>query len=155
MPLGISLQKRLSRSSMPTSITIQKRDQYNLKQIAAILEHNNLTIRKADKGKSVVIISKDALREKIGKFIQTNGMSLLTRDPMDHYQKQLSQTMQKCTSVINKGQIKYLTQMKPTAPRLEALIKTHMPNNTIRPVINNIGAPSYKLAKFLNKHKYL
>jgi hypothetical protein len=117
---------------------IHKRHQYNLKQIATILEHNNLTIAKADKGKCVVIISKDALREKTRNFIQTNDMLLLTRDPTDHYQKQISQTIQKCTSVINKGQIKYLTQMKPTAPRLEALIKTHKLNNPIRPVINNI-----------------
>jgi hypothetical protein len=40
--------------------------------------------------------------------------------------------------------------MKSTAPKLEALIKTQKPNNPIRPVINNIGAPSYKLARFLN-----
>jgi hypothetical protein len=77
-------------------------------------------------------------------------MLQLPKDPTNHYQKQLLQTIQKCTSIIHKGQVKYLTQMKPIARRLEALIKTHKPNNPIRPVINNIGAPSYKLAKFLN-----
>jgi hypothetical protein len=58
--------------------------------------------------------------------------------------------IQKCTSIIHKGQLKYLTQMRPTAPRPEALIKTYKPNNPISPGINNITAPSYKLAKFLN-----
>jgi hypothetical protein len=129
---------------------IHKRHPYNLKQITAILEHNNLMVATADKGKTVVIIRKDALQEKIENFIQTNNMSQLNRDPTDHYQKQLLQTIQKCTSIIHKGQLKYLTQMKPTAPRQEALIKTHKPNTPIRPVINNTGAPSYKLAKFLN-----
>jgi hypothetical protein len=45
---------------------------------------------------------------------------------------------------------KYMTQMKPQAPCLNALIKTHKVDKPIRLVINNIHAPSYKLAKFLN-----
>ena len=42
-------------------------------------------------------------------------------------------------------------QMKPMAPKLNALIKTHKEDKPIRPVINNIQAPSYKLTKYLNK----
>jgi hypothetical protein len=41
---------------------IHKRHQYNLKQIKTILERNNLTVAKADKGKSMVVISNDALQ---------------------------------------------------------------------------------------------
>jgi hypothetical protein len=41
--------------------------------------------------------------------------------------------------------------MKPTAPLLNVSIKTHKPDRPIRPVVNNIPAPSYKLAKFLNR----
>jgi hypothetical protein len=41
--------------------------------------------------------------------------------------------------------------MKLTGPHLNALIKTHKLDNPIRPVINNIPEPSYKLAKFLRK----
>jgi hypothetical protein len=37
------------------------------------------------------------------------------------------------------------------APKFNALIKTHKPDNPIRQVISNIKAPSYKLAKYLNK----
>jgi hypothetical protein len=37
------------------------------------------------------------------------------------------------------------------APTLNALVKTHKENAPIRPVINNTRAPSYKLAKYLNK----
>jgi CO dehydrogenase/acetyl-CoA synthase delta subunit len=40
--------------------------------------------------------------------------------------------------------------MKLMAPQLNALIKIHE-NKPIRPVINNIRAPSYKLAKYINK----
>ena len=37
------------------------------------------------------------------------------------------------------------------APKLNVLIKIHKENKPVRPVINNIEAPSYRLAKYLNK----
>jgi hypothetical protein len=48
----------------------------------------------------------------------------------------------------------YLVNIKPTAPTLNALIKTHKENEPIRPVVNNTQAPSYKIAKYLNKRLY-
>jgi len=44
-----------------------------------------------------------------------------------------------------------MIQIKPIEPKLGALIKTYKEDKPIRPVINNIQAPSYKLAKHLNK----
>jgi hypothetical protein len=41
-------------------------------------------------------------------------------------------------------------QIKPQSPTMNALIKIHKENEPIRPVVNNIQAPSYKIAKFLN-----
>ena len=41
--------------------------------------------------------------------------------------------------------------IRPTAPKLNAYIKTHKEDQPIRPVINDMQAPSYKAAKFLNK----
>jgi hypothetical protein len=59
--------------------------------------------------------------------------------------------MHKCNALIDKSQHKHLLQMKPFAPQLNALIKTHKKDKPIRPVISNMRAPSYKLAKHLNK----
>ena len=42
-------------------------------------------------------------------------------------------------------------QIKPQPPTMNAQIKIHKENEPIRPVINNIQAPSYKIAKFFNK----
>jgi hypothetical protein len=39
-------------------------------------------------------------------------------------------------------------QMKPTAPSLKAKIKIHKPTAPIRPIINNINAPAYKIATY-------
>ena len=60
--------------------------------------------------------------------------------------------MQKSNTIIVKSQQKYLLQIKPIAPILNALIKIHKDNKPIRPVINNIQAPLYKLAKYLKKN---
>ena len=53
--------------------------------------------------------------------------------------------------VIDKNQKKYLMQIKPQAPNLNVQIKIHKDNEPIRPVINNIQAPTYKIAKHFNK----
>ena len=41
--------------------------------------------------------------------------------------------------------------IKPSAPKLRALPKIHKPNIPIRPLVNFRNAPTYKLAKFLER----
>jgi len=74
----------------------------------------------------------------------------LNKDPTDSYQKQTQQAIQQCDTVKQKHS-KYLVNIKPTAPKLNALIKVHKENEPIRPVRNNKQAPSYKIARYLNK----
>jgi hypothetical protein len=81
----------------------------------------------------------------------TNNFKTLNKDPTDRYQKLLTETLQECNTIINKRQIKYLTQRKPLPPTLKAQLKLHKKDIPIRPVINNRTAPSYKLAKHLTK----
>ena len=52
---------------------------------------------------------------------------------------------------MSKQSLKYLINIKPTAPKLNIYVITHKENEPIRPVINNTLAPSYKLSKYLNK----
>jgi hypothetical protein len=130
--------------------TLHKRHQHNINQIKKILQHNNLTIAKADESKAIVIIDKTELKQKIDAFIQENNIIRLNKDPTEYYHRQLQQTMQKCEDLIEKNRCKYLLNIKPTAPRINAYIKTHKENKPIRPVINNTQAPSYKMGKFLN-----
>jgi len=67
------------------------------------------------------------------------------------YQKQIQQAIQKCDIMIDKRIHRYLVNIKPVAPKLNVFIKTHKENEPIRPVVNNTHAPSYKIAKYLNK----
>jgi hypothetical protein len=60
----------------------------------------------------------------------------------------MQQTIQKCKTLIMKP--KYLTQMKALSPMLNAQIKIHTEYESVRPVVNNIHAPTYKIAQCLN-----
>ena len=42
-------------------------------------------------------------------------------------------------------------QIKPQSPNMKVQIKIHKENEPIRPVVNNIQAPTHKIAKYLNK----
>jgi hypothetical protein len=75
-----------------------------------VLEWNNLTAAKADKGRTMVIIHRKALKQKIDNFIQENEIVLLNKDPTDTrtFHKQIQQTVHKCNTLIDKNQQKYL-----------------------------------------------
>jgi hypothetical protein len=131
--------------------TLHKRYQYNINQLKKILKDNNLTIVKADKNKATVIINKNTLRTKVDSFIQENHKTQLNKDPTDAYQKQIQQAIQKCNILIDKQTHKYLLNIKPIAPKLSVYLKTHKKDEPIRSEINNTQAPSYKVAKHMNK----
>jgi len=84
-------------------------------------------------------------------FIQDNQITHLNKDPTEYFQKQIQQALQKCNTLIEKSKHKYIMNIKPTAPYLNTYVKTHKQDKPIRPVVNNIPAPSYKIAKLLNK----
>jgi len=131
--------------------TLHKRIQHNLHQIKNILQQNKLTFARADKSKTMVIINKNTLKQKIDNFIQENHITCLNKDPTNLYQKQIQQAIQKCNILIDKQINKYLLNMKPMTPQLKVYLKTHKDNQPKPPVINNIQAPSYKVARFTNR----
>ena len=63
----------------------------------------------------------------------------------------MQKTLQQCNLIIDNKRLKHLVQKKPSSPTLKAQLKlgVHKPGIPIRPVINNINAPSYKIAKRL------
>jgi hypothetical protein len=99
----------------------------------------------------MVIINKDTLQQKINTFIQDNHITRLKKDPTETFQKQIQQALQTCNSLIETNGLKYLINIKPKAPNLNAYIKTHKEGAPIRPVVNSLHAPSYKTAKLLIK----
>ena len=103
-----------------------------------ILEQKNLVIAKADKGKTMVIRDKNTHKHKIDNFIQENQIILMDKDPTEAFQKYIEKTIQICNILIDKRINKHFIQIKPTAPKLNALIKIHvhhltkLPNTSVR-----------------------
>lgn len=112
---------------------------------------HNLMIAKADKGRTIVIIDKDLYKWKVTDFVQENHYEQLHKDPTESYHKQTQKAIQDSNALIDKQRRKYPAQIKPQAPKLNAQIKIHRDNAPVRPVVKNIHAPTYKLAKFLTK----
>ena len=118
---------------------------------------NKLVITKADKGKTLVIITEEEYQQKIMKFIHENNFTLINKDPTQQYQNNIKQTIKICTNIIQKEQKWKYTNMNPMAPNLHATIKLHKHNTPIRPIINWRNAPAYQIAILLSKilHEYL
>jgi hypothetical protein len=116
-------------------------------------------IARADKGKTIIIINTDEYTKKVESFLTENDFHTLQNNPTNKDQKLLHKILQQCNLLIDKKQIKFLMQKNPLPPTLKAQIKLHKPGHPIRPVINNIKAPSYKIAKhltnILNRHLHL
>jgi hypothetical protein len=85
-----------------------------------------------------------------------NSLHLIQKYPTTKYQQLIHRTLQQRNLIIDKKKIKYLIQQKPSPPTLKAQLKLHKTGIPIRPVINNVKAPTYKIAKrlvkLLNKH---
>jgi hypothetical protein len=116
-----------------------------MKELNKKLATENAIITQADKGKTIVILNSDEYSEKVPIFLAANNFSTLTKHPTDKLRKE------KCNLIIDKRQIKFLTQKKTSPPSLKAQPKLHKIGIPIRPVINNRTALAYKLAKHLTK----
>jgi hypothetical protein len=121
--LATNKLKQISNSTNQNAT--QKRQLYVMKKLNQKLATENAIITQADKGKTIVIINTEEYSNKIHTFLATNNFNTLTRDPTNKYQKLIIKTMQECKMIIDKRQIKYLMQKKPSPPTLKAQLKLH------------------------------
>jgi hypothetical protein len=87
-------------------------------------------------------------------FVQGQGYlygGKLQTNPTNKFQKLITKALKQCHLIVNKKKVKHLIQKDPQPPTLKAQIKIHKPDNPIRPVVNNINSPTYKISKLLAK----
>jgi hypothetical protein len=87
---------------------------------------------------------------KLNPFLYKASLLKLKRST-DTFHKQIEQATCNCANLIDKQNTKHLLQMKPSLQILRAKLKIHKESIPIRPGVNNINAPSYKLAESFNK----
>ena len=137
--------------SLNNDNTTHKRHIYLTKNIQHKIEVNNGMITQADKRRTLVVIYREDYHNNVHTFLTNNNFQTIPKNPTNIYHKQITQTIKQCNLVFHKEQYKYLTVRNPNPPTLKAQIKLHKDGNPIRPVINNIHAPSYKAAKNLTR----
>jgi len=97
----------------------------------------------------VITYTQDC-NDKVHTFLSDNNFCTVPKYPTNHDHRTIQKTLQHCDKIIDKKQIKFLTQKTPTPPTLNALLKLHKPNTHIRPAVNNKNTPTHKTARRLN-----
>ena len=64
-------------------------------------------------------------------------------------QSDIRTTINNCQNIIQKEEKWKFINLKPTSPTIRGLVKLHKKGTRIRPIINWMNAPAYKLAKIL------
>lgn len=114
-------------------------------------EHPEIIISHSDKGNSTVIISKiEYINEMTKMFGDTSKYKILAKDPTRYYERKSNDLILHLqrSKFVNTGVVS--TKYDCKAPKAYGLRKTHKSNVAYRPVISNIDAPSYELAKLVH-----
>jgi len=88
---------------------------------------------------------------KISEYIENNNIEKLQADPTIEYNKKIKQIINKSHNILSDRNIRYNKAIKPTAPTIRGLPKVHKQNIPIRPLINFTTAPTYRIAKHIDK----
>lgn len=104
---------------------------------------------KADKGNSLVVIDKSDYFERLELLLTQGPYKELTENPLSKMSQQVNNVRKAATKILGEFINWKLRVSNPIIPRMYALPKIHKPGRNMRPIISNINAPAYKIAKFL------
>ena len=111
----------------------------------------NLHITKADKSNALVILDKQEYNEKMYLLLNdVNTYGLLNSNPLNRV---IANYNEKIKGIFKDNQVllKQFLNRAPSLSYLYGLVKTHKPNNPIRPIISSVGSVTYRLSKWLVK----
>jgi hypothetical protein len=114
-------------------------------------------VTKADKGNTMITYKIDHNR-KINNFINNNNFIQDANNVTNRLQRDIRNTINECHYLIPKEDRWKYVNMNRTAPTIRSLIKIHMAEVPIRPIINWKNAPAHKIAKaltFKNRASYI
>jgi hypothetical protein len=124
--------------------------QYRKKLINSIrgnLQLHDLSITRADKGKTTVILHTAEYNNKITEFISKNLFMSSVKDPTGICQKQVKQIINDNNIIPEKEKWKSKC-INPTLPKIRGLVILHTENTPIRPIFNLCNSLVYNLGKF-------
>jgi hypothetical protein len=111
-------------------------------------DNTNLTILPADKGNATVILNTTDYKQKISTMLQEPAYKKLKKDPTAAIERTTTRLLKRCP--ITEETRRQLAPSGSKPPRLYGLPKIHKEGVPLRPIVSNIGAPTYKLSKHLS-----
>ena len=106
---------------------------------------------KSDKGNSIVVLSKKDYMERMTNLIITGPYIELKKNPLNKMIKECTKTINNSKLIIEEKNKFSVKVQNPQLPKLYGLPKIHKPGDSMRPIVSNINAPTYNLAKYLVK----
>ena len=119
--------------------------------LSKLRKDSDLHFTKADKSSAIVIMNKEDYDNKVYELLgDVNTYKKLRSDPNQKVASEFNKKMKRLLEGKNEL-IRKVSVMNPTLAYMYGLVKTHKPNNPIRPIISSVGSVSYKLSKYLAK----
>jgi hypothetical protein len=115
--------------------------------LRSLKQNTELTILPADKGNATVILNTTDYKLKISALLDHTSYRKLTKDPTDATERKNTLLLKKST--LTEDIYKRLSPSGSRPPRLYGLPKIHKVGVPLRPIVSNIGTPTYQLSKYL------
>jgi len=113
---------------------LQKVQMHVTKYLNKKFTTENAIITRVDKGKTIV--NSNEYSEKVHFFLTVSNFNILTKDPTEKIPQIYTQSIAKSNLIIDKKQIKFLTQKKASPPALkESPLPTCVPDNHLQSVM--------------------
>ncbi|XP_062710010.1 uncharacterized protein LOC134288585 [Aedes albopictus] len=115
-------------------------------------EHPEICVLSADKGNRTVVMMRDDYDQKMRTLVNDDTTYERVRsDPTTRYQNGNNSLVKrlKDLKLIDYRTAKELTTNNAVCPRIYGQPKAHKQNLPLRPVIPNVTAPTYNLAKYI------
>jgi hypothetical protein len=130
----------------------KRQEQILIKQIKEKLQKHNAMVTKSDKSNSMVIMYINTYDQKVLDFIAKSETTTTDINIIKQAQNEIRRSINNCNHTIDNNDKKWrLINMNPDTPTISGLIKIHKDSAPIRPIVNFVNAPSYKLAKSFTK----
>nr|VZI09419.1 unnamed protein product [Spirometra erinaceieuropaei] len=125
------------------------------KALNSLKADENIIILPADKGGSTTIMNKTDYTEKMMTLLKDESTyEPLDADPTKSENSCIEKTLKRLTGkkLISGVLAKSLKQDEPTIAKIYGLPKVHKVGIPLRPIVSLIGAPNYKISKWLFHH---
>ena len=111
-------------------------------------DNTHLTILPADKGNATVVLNTLDYKQKISSLLEDPAYRKLAKDPTDAIERKTTLLLKK--SSLTEETCQQLCPAGSRPPRMYELPKIHKEGIPLRPIVSNIGAPTYQLSKHLS-----